>query len=362
MTSIPLSPELSVLVAFAIGSDEQLNAALAGLATGAGAGGGPPAFDWSRFEWLARANHLAGPVAARLRGLGPASARALAIPDGVAAALGADLPAHHALYMAQSAIAARLTARIEAAGGRVLVLKGITLGQALYPQAPHLRGASDIDLLIAPDQLDLADAILTGAGLERRWPRHMPQGPAREMFMLLANAFDYVDPVSGQLVELHHRITLNPGWMDPDFEAAYATSEAVATPAGTIRGLGGPFQLRYLCWHGFSHMGFRLKWFCDIVGTLRQIGADTCLAACPTGPGRRPLELADALIAALRAALPGEPEPVLPRRLAERVRRIVADMEDPSDLPSDRQLASLPAEIGFRAFLARLSPGWRAKG
>lgn len=332
------SPELALLVACDLAGDAELAARdLAGI-------------DWPRFVALAHAHEMAAIASARIGARMPAE-----MAENLASALQSSV----VLEMAQTAMAASLTRHLEAAGVPVLVLKGVALGHQLYGANPHWRSATDIDLLIAPERLDTADKILRERGFLRQWPQEMPRR-GRAMFLHLANVCDYVSPASGQLVELHHRITLNPHWLPLGFDELHAASVEIATPQGPIRGLDGPPLVAYLCWHALAHDGFRLKWVCDIARALAHVGAShigaaSCLAACLASEGyaRRPLELADRLLACfgLSEAAPDA-----------RTARIVADMEAPVSLPTGRTLAGMPQELAFRAFLFRLSPGLRGKG
>lgn len=347
----PLSDELALVAACDLAGDEELLRRLAAARQSS--------FDWDRFAFLARGNAMAGLVAARLDRVAPDVA-----PERVAALLRAELQANAVVQLAQTAAAARLSHSLAAAGVRSIVLKGMALSHMLYPADPHWRSSGDIDILI--DQADLAAAgrVMAGEGYRRLWPETGMPPMGQDMFLLLANVFDYASPVSGQLVELHHRITLNPAWMPGGFDELHAASAEIGTARGAIRGLDGPHLVSYLCWHAFAHFGFRLKWFCDIVRALRRAGAGSCAALCPAGEGfaQGPLALADALIGAILPAIEGKRAMAAPDAWRGDANRILADMERPANLPTARSLALLPGELAFRLFLMRLSPGWRGKG
>lgn len=347
----PLSDELALVAACDLAGDGELLRRLAAAQQSS--------FDWDRFAFLARGNAMAGLVAARLDRVAPD-----VMPEPVAAILRADLQANAVVQLAQTAAAARLSQSLAAAGVRSIVLKGMALSHMLYPADPHWRSSGDIDILI--DQVDrpVADRILAGQGYRRRWPEAGMPPKGQDMFLLLANVFDYASPVSGQLVELHHRITLNPSWMPGGFDELYGASVEIETARGPIRGLDGSYLVSYLCWHAFAHFGFRMKWFCDIVRALQRAGAGSCAALCPAEEGfaQGPLALADALIGAILPAIEGARATAAPDGLRDHANRILADMEHPTNLPTARSLALLPGELAFRLFLMRLSPGWRGKG
>ena len=352
----PLSNELALLVACDLATDEELARRIAAA--------NRSSFDWDHFEYLARGNEMAGLAAARLAQMTPD-----AVPAKILGSLGKSLQSNIVLEMSQTAEAARLTQRLAVAGIRSIVLKGMALSHMFYPAHPYWRSAIDIDILIAPEDLAAADRVIQESGFSISWPAGGLPEQGQDMFILLANVFDYTNPQSGQLIELHHRITLNPSWVAADFDELHATSVEVQTPQGPIRSLDGPNLVSYLCWHAFAHFGFRLKWFCDIVRALRRTGASTCseLGAGAKGFAKGPLELADTLLAAILPTLSGHPTlsgeapTVVANTWLRHANRILADMENPTDMPSSRSIALLPGEIGFRLFLMRLSPGWQGK-
>jgi hypothetical protein len=347
----PLSNELALLVACDLATDEELACRIA-VANRSG-------FDWDRFEYLARGNEMAGLVAARLAQVARAE-----VPARMLKSLDRVLQSSIILELSQTAAAARLTQRLADAGVRSIVLKGMALSHMLYPAHPYWRSSTDIDMLIAPEDLATADRVIQESGFARSWPEREVPDIGQDMFRLLANVFDYTSPQSGQLVELHHRITLNPSWVTADFDELHSASVEVRTTHGSIRGLDGPHLVSYLCWHAFAHFGFRLKWFCDIVRALRQSEAASC-SGLVTGAekfAQAPLELADTLLAAILPAAGGKRPVATSGRWARHANRILADMENPTDMPSSRSFALLTREFGFRLFLMRLSPGWRGKG
>lgn len=345
------TPELTLVAACDLAGDDRL-AVLLGEAE-------RQTFDWTRFERLARSNEMGGLVCDRLTRIGATGPAAT-----VARALRPDLSESALLEMAQTSAATQLTARFAEAGLRTIILKGTALGHQLYPDRPHVRRSSDIDVLIASGDLDAADSALAAIGWKRRWPAQdaWPRR-GRDMFQLLANVFEYTVPGTDQLLELHHRITLNPAWVDASFDDLHAHGVDIATASGIIHGLDGAQLVSYLCWHAFAHLGFRMKWFCDIARSLARSGAQSCAQLCPADQGYAPgpVALADDLLLVINAAVRSEPQVEPHPRWRRQVARILADMEDPRPVPTRRSLAMLPREAEFRLFLMGLSPGLRGK-
>jgi hypothetical protein len=83
--------------------------------------------------------------------------------DAVRAALAADLRAAAIADLLREGELRRLLAALAAAGVHSLVLKGAALAYTVY-RAPHLRPRGDLDLLIAPPDLETADQALVAAG------------------------------------------------------------------------------------------------------------------------------------------------------------------------------------------------------
>lgn len=347
MIGVRPSPELTLLLACDLSGGAALQAA---------AGAVPVGFDWDRFGHLAFAHDMAGIVGARLVPL-----VGEAMPAGLAEELTTLRRSEVAMSMTQLELTARLTRALDASGIAAIILKGAALGHLLYAPCPEWRNSLDIDILVSPDQRERAEAVLLGAGLTCGDPAGRVPLRGRAMRLLLQNAGDFIVPHSGQLVELHHRICRNPYWLSAPFDALLGQSVVLETAYGPIRSLTGPVLLNYLCWHALAHLGYRLKWFCDLARALRHFAAPGCVAFAEAGGAVRHLELADAVLARLLPGVDGGMVPAAKPCWNRRAAAIVADLEDPRDIPTQRSLAGLPAELAFRLFLARLAPGGRAR-
>jgi len=282
------------------------------------------------------------------------------LPADLARRLTRQLRQDAVLQMAHLAETVRLAQLIEAGGVRVLVLKGVALACMLHHSYPERRPSCDIDLLVDPAALAEADRILRGAGYLREWPEDPFPGRGHGMVLRLANAFNYLHPHTGQLVELHHRMTLNPWCLPADFDELHGLAVPVETPLGPVRGLDGPLFYAYLCWHALGHFDFRLKWIADLAGMLGRTGEarGSAYAARDARIARFPaVDLCDELLAAL-GGTQGKPA----RAWSTQVARILAGMERARDMPMRRSLASLPAELANLRFIRRLAPNRRSRG
>lgn len=312
--------------------------------------------DWGRFTRLATYNGVQSLAGQRLQ-----LARA-PLPPEVKEQLLDAVRQDAVMHLSQTATSVQLVTLLGKVGVSALVLKGAALAQQLYADHPEWRRSSDIDILIDEPDLDAANQALLREGFSRSWPDDEPPLRGRDMFMHLANVFNYVHPETGQLVELHYRITLNPHWMPVPFARLLAESELIETRFGSFRGIAGDPMLSYLCWHALSHGDYRLKWFGDLARALRRAG-QTGLAACLLRDSS-PLEPNPALLAdgTLHALTDG----ALGARVSEGWRaaaaHVIADMDEAVDTPIKRSLARLPVELANMRFVARLSSNWRGKG
>ncbi|MBY7736787.1 nucleotidyltransferase family protein [Paenibacillus polymyxa] len=173
--------------------------------------------------------------------------------------------------------AERLTRLLTAHGIRVLMLKGPALAQQLYGDV-SLRTSKDIDLLIAPDDMDEAEHWMKEAGYASK------SGEVRVLgsWKWKDHHASFLQPQKRVEVELHWR--LHPdGGREPSFDelwdcrqmgkapAVRASQMAPATSADSrnvttscMYTLGSEHQFLYLSAHGARHGWFRLRWLVDI--------------------------------------------------------------------------------------------------
>jgi hypothetical protein len=348
----PMSPEFALLAACALLDDGRLAETAPPLVL-------RPGFDWDRFVELGRFHGIEQVARARLDRTVPG-----AVPAEQAVRLQRWLVQGAALNAAHARMAVRVVGWLERAGIAALVLKGAALAGQLYAPDPDQRVSSDVDILVAPENLRAADRVLRQAGLARSWPPADPPEAARAMFMQLANVFDYRGPVNGELVELHCRATLNPHALPASFEELRAASVPAETGHGTVRTLGGPLLMLYLCHHALSQLPHRLKWFGDVARVLRLAGQTDCAAYVASYPGPLPLgaaRLTGHVLAGFETAIAkaaGEPAAA---RGGPDFARIAAVMERGENVSVARTPARLPLELRQLAFVLRVTGGWRGK-
>jgi hypothetical protein len=151
----------------------------------------------------------------------------------------------------------RVVKAFAAAGVAVWMLKGTRLGERLYGDA-GARQVSDIDLLIAPQELERANEVLRACGyvLEGSAPLEELRESA-EIVYVRGAAGDGIAPL-----DLHQRV------------APYQKTDALADHIRAHRGeASDEVLLVYLCVNQVAHRFARLQQFLDIARLLEMRGA-----------------------------------------------------------------------------------------
>ncbi len=175
----------------------------------------------------------------------------------------------------------RLLDVFDAAGVRVLLLKGVALSQRLYAD-PFRRGVGDMDLLIDIADFAAAHAALTENGYARQ-DGGSPQPPSPGL-LALAKDVSYVH-CDGHVVELHLRLWERqdvPGW---PFEPLWTDRAVVRIQGRDFPTLSDRAQAVYLIAHGARHCWDRLCWLADVAVLFRdgRLRDETLRACGPLG-------------------------------------------------------------------------------
>jgi len=229
----------------------------------------------------------------------PADGSADALPPALAAAAAAAyfrVAAHNALLLAERDA---LLEALRAQGVRAVPLKGAALLGAAYPNIA-LRPLGDLDLLVAPADMALADEALAARG----YARLLTGIPALRHHL----EFERILPGGVRLVvEVHRRPLAAPG-LERALPAERVLADAAPDPLA-----GGPSipSPEHLLLHVAAHLVVqhageeRLIWVADIDRIARRWFAASTDAAAERAARRRVLAAAEAagLEAALGAAL-----------------------------------------------------------
>ncbi len=216
--------------------------------------------DWDSFLQIVRRQRVAGLAHDGLK-------RAdVVIPAAVMNALtiGSSDVARRSLLLASEAL--RLQGLFEAAAIPVLFVKGTALAQMAYGNIA-IKQAYDIDVLVTPDAVIRAAAILDGAGYKRIFPTASVTAERFASWIEFHKEGVFQHDSHGVIVELHWRLADNPMVLR-GVTANSPSRSVVVSPGHALRTLGDEDLFAYLCFHGAQHGWSRLKWLADLAAWL----------------------------------------------------------------------------------------------
>jgi hypothetical protein len=187
-----------------------------------------------------------------------------------------------------AAEALRLQHLFDDAGLSVLFLKGASLAALAYNNLA-LRSAKDIDLLVSPETIPAATALMSRAGYRRFDPPPDVTDAQLRLLMTLRRDLSFINEHTGLQVELHWQLFLNPYAMDQTSVMAASRLVPLAGSTG-LRTLGEEDLFTYLCVHGALHWWNQLKWLADVGALIGAAPEDDAMrfkhAAEARGAGR----------------------------------------------------------------------------
>jgi len=229
------------------------------------------------------------PLVARacVHGVAPLLFRTLrrqGLADHVPAAARAILASVFYRNAARSTLLGRLVrqvvAALQAQGIRVIALKGAALAETVYPE-PAVRPMSDIDLLVRPEAVEAAEAVLRELGYTRSArTRHPPDWWRTQHYHLT-----WHPPASAPLavpVELHWQLERPSRPFAIDLEGLWGRAMPARLAGVDTWVLAPEDLLLHLCLHLCKHASrpypgarrdLRLRAFCDLAFVLHQHAA-----------------------------------------------------------------------------------------
>lgn len=311
--------------------------------------------DWRRVVAIARRHRVIGLTADGIR-------RCDGVPDEIAGELKRFAQGAAANGLRQIAETINIDLALRTAGARPLFLKGMPLGVLAYGN-PSLKHSIDIDVVVEPDALARAAAILDDAGYVRTMPAPDLPPAALAAWFHHAKEANWRHPVHGTCVELHGRILHNP-LLVPALTARSPRQTVALQPDAVVDMLALPELYAHLVAHGAMHGWTRLKWLADLAGMVRSASlsvAELHAMAEAMGIGRcsaQALLLGEALLGL------DVPEAMANRLRADRaVRRLVSIalgcMTGRNETEESRNPTGIPLAVVASQFLLRSS--WRYK-
>ncbi len=178
------------------------------------------------------------------------------------------LTARNALV--RSAELVRIAQLFAAAGIPFISIKGPLLARSLYGDVGG-RHAGDLDLLIAPDKLTQADAVLRAAGCRRSQPDFELTPRQWREYQRLKHEFEYFNDTSRVRIEIEWRLE---GLGHQDFDEWLKTGAHETLGGIELARLPAETEVLYLFVHGAGHEWFRLFWLVDVARLLTRGGVD----------------------------------------------------------------------------------------
>lgn len=156
------------------------------------------------------------------------------------------------------------------AGLDPLAIKGPVSAALCYGDL-GLRTFGDVDVLIAPHEVDRAMQVLKARGYAPQLT--LPRGFDRELVRVgHERLFRHPDGV--RLVDLHWYL-MQPGYsFTPDDASIFARRSSVRLGATAVTTLGLEPTLLFLLLHGIKHDWSHLGWLCDVAELIRRQALD----------------------------------------------------------------------------------------
>jgi putative nucleotidyltransferase-like protein len=221
---------------------------------------GAAAIDWHRFLETVRRQRVTGLARDGIM------AADLAMPEAVVAKLAADAAAtgRDALKLASEAL--QIQAAFDKARLPCLFVKGSALAMLAYGNL-GIKQAWDIDLLVAPDDVARAGALLESLGYVRQMPPpDFPESRFRA-WVAIAREGLFHNAARNIHLELHWRLSDNHAQLADVLPSGPALCVEVS-PGRALRTLGEEDLFAYLCLHGAHHAWARMKWLADVAAWL----------------------------------------------------------------------------------------------
>jgi hypothetical protein len=247
-------------------------------------------------------------------------------------------------------------AALHGAGIAALAIKGPVSAALCYGDI-GARAFSDLDLLIAPTEVERAASVLAARGYTPQLPFD-PRLFGRLVQLDSELLFRHAD--GRRLVDLHWGLLRRGYSFSPGDDGPFAVRQSVCVDAGQVSTLGTEATLLFLLLHGMKHDWSRLSWLCDVAELLRrnrELDWDALLAWSAPAGRRRFIDigllLAHALLDApvpAEALRRGNADSGVERFATELARRLLR--EDDLAAPGSLRANS----IGLAYFRAMVSP------
>lgn len=217
--------------------------------------------DWDAFLALAARNRLLPHAHLLLASRGE-------VPEAVRSGLRAQFLANGHQALALSAELRRLVGLMAEEGVRAVAYKGPALAIRAYGNLA-LRTYSDLDLLVAPEDVPAAARVLEGCGYVSTH-RFSPAQDA--VFRRTDGDYPYHHPHTAALVELHCHVSSARFCVPLPTAELVARARPVAIGGGEVAAPADDDLFLALCLHGAKHRWSRLEWLAAAAGLALRAG------------------------------------------------------------------------------------------
>ncbi|MXO90812.1 nucleotidyltransferase domain-containing protein [Pontixanthobacter aquaemixtae] len=224
--------------------------------------------DWNNFDALIERHRVGALIHA-----GFAKFASLKPPAAIAEKIASATSANAITYMKSVKVARELTDLLADAGIDCVTLKGASVA-AKYYREPSEREMIDIDLLVAPERFQDAEAIVREQGFERYYPKFTLNETMRRSFMVLHNAFAFVRKSDGVQLDLHWSMVQNCAML-PVLDRTWPDDVVEDNACGLALPVLPPaLHFVYICVHGAKSGWVRLKWLADVDRVVRGLSEE----------------------------------------------------------------------------------------
>ena len=223
-----------------------------------------PSIDWAAFDALVgRHRHL--PIIYRNLSTHAAGF----VPPQVLAGFKERAELNRQLILHILAELGRISKLFAAEGTQLCALRGPVLAQRLFGDA-SLRTSRDLDLLIQPEAVAEAEALLLAYGYQRSYPA-MPLTPRQwRIYQQQWRHFVYTHPQRHVDIELHWALTSTNLVSMQDVRLMLSRARPIALAGASVHMLSEEDLPVNLLIHGSLHSWIRLKWLVDFVVWMRR--------------------------------------------------------------------------------------------
>ena len=187
------------------------------------------------------------------------------LPGKIRAILKADHIQAAGNSLFQAAELVRLIKLFDGHGIDLIPLKGVFLSHQLYGDM-GMRTSCDLDILVKPEHIDLAEQILVAEGYKCSLLGKNLTKKQRAYLKTNFHHLEYGNSSKNICLEVHWRF--GSLWLPDQMAAIWNKTRAIEWHGRRIFGLDDDSQLLFLCDHGARHGFFSIKWLSDIARIL----------------------------------------------------------------------------------------------